>query len=722
MNRIAAVSLLLLSPLCAQAADAPLPPSSPDAVFVSVTSGVQPVADGVLRGGGEAYRVVLDAVGVRFEPALGAQVAVAQHATLAPHSLGRGDAMSALAPVRPTLVDRTVSRAHGDGVTELLDVRPEGLAIAWRFRDPLPGSGDLVVRYAFSTSLPAPTAARDGGLQFELPGVGGITIGGVTGIDANGARVAGSLRCADGMLEMSLPAAFVATAAYPLLLDPIVSTLAAGSGGIGANDFDLAYDAGTNSWLVVWNVQIAANDSDIRGQRLLNGALWGGLIVFNNTGIAASPRVANLRQRGRFGVIWRQTIAAANTVQLRAVTATTAAVTHSLTVASSTTDAFGQIDIAGEGSLAIGSNTDSLVVYHDRELDAIRTRRVSFNASDNLLAPPAVDLWTDGIPAGAVYALPCVSRCSGADGNVLTTVQRTLAGTASVHCAGVSITGIAAGVVGELPLPTSSNFPFALADVDGADGRWTVFAANPAGITSAVHVNWTSVGLLTFGPPIDPQYGSAVPPRIARSAARTWSLSGIQANVHYDTFDSTSDALGNEVGSPPNSTDTLGAVASTGSGGAPEFDDAVIAYRSPTNQLLVAFLRSHGNGGTIGNLGGGCGVAGTTSFSGNPALGSNGFTCSVSGLSPTALVAVFNFATAGAPFVCGACTFTPWQITLTPPIIGGASSVRFAIPPRANLAGLQFETQWTTIDLAQSLCPLLPGFVTTNRSLLTLGQ
>jgi hypothetical protein len=424
-------------------------------------------------------------------------------------------------------------------------------------------------------------------------------------------------------------------------------------------------------------------------------------------------------------VVWRQTIGAGHTVQFRAVTASTGAVTHSLSVANSPSDAFGQIDIAGEGSLAIDVTADFLVVYHDQQLDAIRTRRISFLASDTMLSPPANDLWTNGVPTGATYAWPNISRCSGDDGNLLTTVTRALGGVSSVHCAGISVSGIAAGVVGELPLPPASTNPYYRADVDGAQGRWSVAAINQIGFADVMHVDWTAIGQLVFAPPQPYGFGglSASAPKVARSSARGWCLSGIQSAVSYSTFDSTSPAQGNEPpANLPGALDPEGAVASTASGAMPQLDDAVVTFRITQSQLMVAFLRSHANGGTITNLGGACGTAATMSFSGNPAIGSNGFTCSVAGLSPTTVAAVFNFATAGSPFACGPCTFTPWQITMIPPLVAGGASVRFPLPPRANLIGLQFETQWTGFDLAQSPCPILPAFVATNRSLLTLGQ
>jgi hypothetical protein len=161
-------------------------------------------------------------------------------------------------------------------------------------------------------------------------------------------------------------------------------------------------------------------------------------------------------------------------------------------------------------------------------------------------------------------------------------------------------------------------------------------------------------------------------------------------------------------------------VATMASGGATG-DDALAVWENG-GDILGQRLRNHGNGGTTMNLGGACGNAGLQAFSHNPAIGAAGFTCYVNWLPPGALLTVFNFSAPGTPVPCGACSWNPFSITLTPPIIQYGASVSFPIPCQMSLIGAQFETQWTTIDGSQAPCPVSPGWVMTDRQLLTIGQ
>ena len=83
---------------------------------------------------------------------------------------------------------------------------------------------------------------------------------------------------------------------------------------------------------------------------------------------------------------------------------------------------------------------------------------------------------------------------------------------------------------------------------------------------------------------------------------------------------------------------------------------------------------------------------------------------------------MFNFSPVANAVPCGPCQWTPFQVTSTPPIVGGSAAVEFPIPCLVTLVSLQFETQWTTLDLSQVPCPQFPGIVLSERQLLTLGQ
>src|SRR5690606_18013260 len=124
--------------------------------------------------------------------------------------------------------------------------------------------------------------------RFSLPGVGGFRMSGVVGIDGAGARVRGGLRYEAGVLELSLPGAFVDRAALPLTLDPLVGNFVRVTTAGGDNDRApaVSFDATANVYLAIWTRIFSATDFDVHGQRLSrSGGLIGGrLLIENSTG------------------------------------------------------------------------------------------------------------------------------------------------------------------------------------------------------------------------------------------------------------------------------------------------------------------------------------------------------------------------------------------------------------------------------------------------------
>jgi hypothetical protein len=95
----------------------------------------------------------------------------------------------------------------------------------------------------------------------------------------------------------------------------------------------------------------------------------------------------------------------------------------------------------------------------------------------------------------------------------------------------------------------------------------------------------------------------------------------------------------------------------------------------------------------------------------------------VSGLSPTALLTVFNLAAMATPVVCGPCEWLPFSVIVPVPVTSfGNATVDYVVPCLPMLVGAQFETQWTTLDPVAAPCALVPGFVISDRYLHTIGS
>jgi len=303
----AACALSLASPAAAQGAK----PSVPVPAHRDVRSGFGTgVVAGELWGAGPEYKVRFAPDAVEFTPALGR---LAEHdlpLTLSTLDVVRGVSRTPAAAAQPQREgDAAVSYVRAPGVTERHELAQGGSELSFVFDAPPAGAGDLVVRLHVSTELVAHESAD--GLVFEQPGVGGVGLGAVTGRDAAGHSVPGSLQLHGDVLQLALPADFVDSASYPLVLDPYIYPVQ----NIAVDAFaeegepDAAFIHFDDRYMVVWDKVYSITDIDIRGQ-FLDGAgnivpgYW--LLDISSTTIASHPAVASLPAHNRFMAVWEQ--------------------------------------------------------------------------------------------------------------------------------------------------------------------------------------------------------------------------------------------------------------------------------------------------------------------------------------------------------------------------------------------------------------------------------
>jgi hypothetical protein len=411
----------------------PATPASPSTAVWRDAHGVCAL-DGKLWANGPDYRVELDARGIEYAAAFGSRATTTQTARFDCVGFGRaGGQLVAAALDLPDLSTGQAVYERGAGVQEVYATQRDGIEQSFVFSAPPAGTGDLVVRLAVTSSL-ARAGASDG-LALEAPGLGAITIGAVTGIDAHGARAAGSMRWIGDGLELSLPAAFVDAAAYPLVLDPLIGTeFEVDSDPNHLYDDTspaIAHDTTNGNYLIVWTRSFGLGDSDIRGQRVSDaGALVGGLIGIESGATispsAQSPAVGNVNVTNMYLVAWESSsgFLAQSDIVCRSVNPATGAVsTNTLTVAASATY---DIDpaIGGEAQLV-----DDEVIVVWAEFDAgIRARQVNVPASGN---PSLVGLELDvSDTSGFSYDdfEPAISKSTGYGGNFVVAWERYFGG------------------------------------------------------------------------------------------------------------------------------------------------------------------------------------------------------------------------------------------------------------------------------------------------------
>ncbi len=263
-------------------------------------------------GGGTDYKVELLPGAFEFTPALGRAVQTSRRLTWSLDRISRETDVwiQADPEVRPTLQDSRAIWSRARGIEERLEFSPEGVELSFLFPERPAGRGDLIVRGHLDTNLELPTGHNAvGALEFSESGVGGLSIGQVSGVDADGVSVTGSTRLVDGVLELVLPAEFVDAAAYPMLLDPFIGSTDIVGDGFNEGTPDVAYDRDADEFLVVWSRAFSTFDIDVRGRRLNGlGNPVGGLIFVESDDnlFSFNPSVGSAGSAGAFLVAWSE--------------------------------------------------------------------------------------------------------------------------------------------------------------------------------------------------------------------------------------------------------------------------------------------------------------------------------------------------------------------------------------------------------------------------------
>jgi hypothetical protein len=695
---------------------------------------------------GSSYRAAFTAEGFRFTPVLGDRASKTRSLSFRLEAIRRGDRVlleAAGEGARPVREGLSVRYARGAGIVEAYEVRPEGVEQSFRFEALLPGEGDLVVRGRVETELPPLPGEEGGALRFEEEGLGGVSYGGVTGIDAAGRRVPGRIRLDGSHLELSLPAEFVASAAYPLVLDPIIgTTITIATGGTFDHfDPDVAYDATNDVYLVVWERSLSGTDIDILGQRVSSsGALVGPVIPIDvGLTVPANPTVANANATDMFLVAY-ETLYLGLPPHLNIVGKTVAAATGTVSGPADisylpTNDR--NADAGGDPRIGSPGSFEDVFVVWKEEPNGIRGRVVHCPSSGPPTMPGGVQVFS----TQTTDDYPSISKSCGQAGRWLVAWNRYGSGdilARVVDASGALCTPETPISVGpaedEYPAVAGDGNGFLVAWQRGPDGGRDVLARTAAFSGSCGASGSLSTGpeLVVEGDPGDDEVSPTVDLAPSKyilvwadpEGTATWDVymksldPGTGAACEPATAVHTSPSF---EGSPEVATQ-FGA----GSAG----DQALVAFHSATNplltdsDLLAHLLEAIGPGGPVVSLGGGCGGGGTAWVNGPVALGNSSFALTLSGADPGATGSVVLLGVSSAPSSCGPCTLVPdlsASALLFAPLSGGAGNLAVPIPCDLALLSGGAKVQWIVFFTGASPCPPAPGFSLSNAIDATVG-
>jgi hypothetical protein len=686
---------------------------------------------------GPGYRARIDAFGVEFVPvasATGSLTLELQSITRAGGGVWEPEAM-AEGPVED---GSRVQLDRGAGIVEHFDATASGIEHSFVFATRPAGSGDLVVRLRATTRLPLVHADPAAGLRFGADGVG-ITIGGVTGIGANGERARGEIRGADGFVEYVLPAAFVDAASYPLVLDPLVGPAFQVAAAASDAQAKIAFDASTLTYLVVWRETNASATGVLWGQRLsVAGAPIGSAIVITNSQPIDRPfDVVNVNATDRFLVAYVVSYThpvfgySSKDVMCKSVRASTGAVSSGVVVEGvdlTFLQGIDGLDVAAGGDSrtgVFGIGEYALVAY--QYADSAGTRRARFRrvhvpASGDPVVGGYTTLVT--VPAAGMGGL-AVSRHAGSAGRWLCSWGEGSGGptfpvrlariidAAGNPCVAVAVTN---GSSRDGSVATADGTSFALAWTDVATSRLRVRTLTWSGSCNAAP---------NLGPAFDPIQASGSCSKPALDFAQNRYVLAWQqrpplsflTSVRVKSLDPATCVACSAEHAAETSVNSQGdaAICARWSGATNQNDNALVTWTD--NGVVRARLYDAVFGGSQANLGGQCGGSGGANvhgYSGTPTLGDATFAFTLSSPSAPVLALIVGFTQFG--FGCGPCTLVPSMDVVLP----GVSPYALAIPCDPGLIGTQLFSQWLLFEPGG--CAILPDFALSNAMRFTIGD
>lgn len=711
------------------------PPSLP--VNLGTLHGIAQ-ADGRVVGFSMRYKAVFDHGGVEYTPALGERAPHNMPLRFTLQSVRRGEQTlldaTAAAPPEPCMAGDRVSYDRGD-IDEHYDVRGDGVEQSFSFERPLAGSGDLIVRGRITTELRG-ERGTDGGWRWLLDGVGGVSYGRVTGVDAAGHVVTGDLRCEGAHVELALPAAFVDAAVYPLVLDPLLGTefLVSGIGPIDNSDPDIAYDASNDVYLVTLQNRFSAVDTDVYAQRMngVGGVFLGApLLVDGSVSTASHVRVANVNASDQFLVVWAWAPGPFGPwdVLCRRVDAATGAMSTVVNVVATGNNET-EPCVSGEATTA---DNEALVIWKDPA--GIQGRQVTVTAAaDPVSVAPSVL-----IGGGSGAQVPCISKSGGSAGRHIVAWYEGFIVDTEIHaiCVDRNLNLLSSELI------TANSVNDVNPSVDGNGTSWLLVwqqyePASSRGNIRMQRLVFQTPNLFFSGTetPLESDLGQdeATPDvcYLGQKYAVVYREEVVGSPLHDDVYlwivePSTLERCGvrhqldglNVGGADYENVPRCGAryagsASSSSDEGFTVFAEALDA--PPFSSVVIAQrFEAVGPGGPIVNLGGGCGLMGLhDTIGGGFAVGNPSFAFRATGVPAISLT--FLSLAVPAPLVpCGPCVLvSPLVLSFVANPGTGIVTSTFAVPCDPIFVGFQVDSQWIAFGTTASPCPLFASLSASN--------
>lgn len=671
-----------------------------------------------LLGCGNDYIARFDANGACFTPVLGRDALPVAPLQLALQSIQRGATTLACdLHDAPAIAGDTVVYDRSPQVRERYELRDAGMEQSFVF-DALPGRGDLVVRCRLGGLGELAVPAADGGLDFVRDGQRLVHMGTVTGIDSNGARARGAIRRLGDCVELSLPASFVDRAAFPLVLDPFVSSVLPVT---ATPHYDSAphvvWHAQEQRWLCVFERSVSSAQTDIMIRSLGPNGLPGALVPVASVAgtLSRAPRIAYHTGSNRCLVVYEQGTSefTFHTIEGAVVDGNVATIAP-FQVAGTSSGNCATPDLSGDPTGA----GQGVIAYALRSAPGgIRLRSYTLGAT--------------GVPTlggqvlvsnQATAARPRVSKSAAVRLAVTFEAKPNVYYDAFVQA--VSRTGVLQGSTVTLMNPSGPDLRRPDIDGDGNEFLMTCESQRGVGDRDIRITQWNWFGSNFNLPTASADVAATVGqdesnPTVALLGAKyavAWEqATGFLSSIVQIRSYSRSGCLtcGTQVAVPFPGLQRQPALASSFASGASDglamllFTQASVPF-PPEGDIYGCQWSTH-TPVTPTVLSPGCGSVMTLSLVGTPGLGNTTFGFALSTTDPQATLAAFLFgiglSTPRLP--CGTCLIVNAVSTNLAVLAGGAASYQLPLPCDQSLIGLPMQAQAATIGSFQNVCPSL---------------
>jgi hypothetical protein len=363
--------------------------------------------DGSIWVRGAGYKAGFTRESAAVIPALGPTVE-SRPLSMSPASLTIAGTAVAFDMHAPPAREGTSVVYERGGFLERYDATPDAIEQSFVFES-LPARGELVLRMSAESVLSARETGE--GLRFESE-EGGLEYSRAVAVDALGRRETLATRLAAGGIEIRVPAAFLASATLPLVIDPIMTVFAVNASSSDDHAPDAAYDRTNDTWLVCSEQDYSSTDHDVF-EALVDSS--GALIHFDWIDLTGAdwrrPRCANNNAANQFMVVANVGSAPTRSVRSRTVDAATNAFGSQTPITSPAPGTELANPVIGGDQAASGTTFYLVVAEYGASAGAQRAIVQMLMGTDGLP--------NSGIPgcidcgAGEINVLPSISKNAG---------------------------------------------------------------------------------------------------------------------------------------------------------------------------------------------------------------------------------------------------------------------------------------------------------------------